>query len=131
MNNDKLSNEQRDYLRQKSEALAGKYSPIPHWIYRELLPELTAKYSGRDARDCLTLYMYMHAYTNGQSEGSAYLWAYPSVEQIRDHTGIHGDRIKKLCDILVSEGVMMTKRIPWYGHTKKMYMPLFERKTLS
>jgi len=129
MNEEKLTNEQREALRQKQAVLDnGHYSPIPHWIYRELLPELTAKYDGQTARDCLTLYMYIHAYTNGQSENEAYLWAFPSVKQIREDTGIHGDRIKGLFDILVSEGVLITKRVPWHGHSKKMYMPLYQRK---
>ena len=123
---ERLSDEQREYLRQKEAALVGKYVPVPHSIYRELLPELKAKYDGQTARDCLTLYMYMHAYTDGQSEGSAYLWAFPNVEQIVEDTGIHRNRIKKLTDILESEGVLVTKKIPWYGHTKKLYMPLYE-----
>jgi hypothetical protein len=119
------SDDQRKYLRQKDEVLRGRYTPIPHDIYRELMPALKDKYDGQTARDCLVLYMYVHAYTNGQSEGTAYLWAFPSVKQIRRDTGIHGDRIKGLFDILVAEGVMVVKYIPWYGHSKKMYMPLF------
>lgn len=82
MNDEKLTVEQREALRQKQSVLNnGQYTPIPHWIYRELLPELTAKYDGQTARDCLTLYMYVHAYVNGQSEGSAYMWAYPNVKK--------------------------------------------------
>ncbi|MDR4318690.1 Uncharacterised protein [Niallia circulans] len=123
-----LSKEQLEAMRQKERVLKGGYAPIPHFIYRELLPELKTKYDGKKARDCLTLYMYVHAYVNGQSEQQAYLWAFPSVTQIAEDTGIHKDRIKGLFDILVSEGVMITRKIPWYGHTKKMYMPLYERK---
>lgn len=126
-----LSQDQREALRQKERVLNAKeggFVPVPHWVYRELLPELRAKYDGQTARDCLVLYGYMHAYTNGQSGGSAYMWAFPSVVQIAGDTGIHKDRIKGLVDILVSEGVMITRKIPWYGHTKKMYMPLYERK---
>ncbi|MFS0562610.1 hypothetical protein AB1K91_17930 [Terribacillus sp. 179-K 1B1 HS] len=131
--NDRLTDEQIEAQRQKDALLSGDkgYAPIPHWIYRELLPELKDKYDGQTARDCLTLYMYCHAYVNGQSGGSAYLWAYPNVSQINADTGIHGDRIKKLFDILTSEGVMVTRRIPWYGHSKKMYMPLYERRKNS
>ncbi|MEI5905629.1 hypothetical protein WAK64_00935 [Bacillus spongiae] len=55
-----------------------------------------AKYDGRQtARDCLALYMYVHAYMNGQSEG-----------------------------------VMRTKKISWYGQTKKMYILLYERREM-
>lgn len=123
-----LSKEQLESMRQKERVLHGGYAPIPHFIFRELLPELKMKYGGQTARDCLTLYMYVHAYVNGQSEQQAYLWAFPNVTKIAEDTGIHKDRIKGLFDILVSEGVMITRKIPWYGHTKKMYMPLYERK---
>jgi hypothetical protein len=123
------SKEASEALRQKDHVLsAGSYAIIPHDIYRKLLPDLKAKYDGQTARDCVVLYGYMHAYTNGQSEGSAYMWAFPTVDQIIEDTGIHRNRIKGLTDILVHEGIMMTKKIPWYGHTKKMYMPLYERK---
>lgn len=122
-------NDAAEALRQKDRLLAeGKYAVIPHDIYRRLLPELKAKYDGQTARDCVVLYGYMHAYTNGQSEGSAYMWAFPTLEQIVEDTGIHRNRVKKLADILAHEGVMKTKKIPWYGHTKKMYLPLYERR---
>lgn len=121
-------NEKEKALNQKEQLLtSGGYAPIPHFIYRELLPELKEKYDGKTARDCVLLYGYMHAFVNGQSEGQAYMWAFPSVVQIADDTGIHKDRIKGLVDILVSEGVMVTKKIPWHGHSKKMYLPLYER----
>jgi hypothetical protein len=120
----------KEALRQKKYVLAKEnrvgYAPIPHDIYRKVLPELKAKYDGQTARDCVLLYGYLHAYTNGQSDGDAYMWAYPTVKQINEDTGIHGDRIKKLSDILVSEGLIKTERIPWYGHTKKMYLPLYQ-----
>jgi hypothetical protein len=123
------SKEAAEALRQKEHVLlVGSYAIIPHDIYRSLLPELKAKYDGQTARDCIILYGYMHAYTNGQSEGSAYMWAFPTLDQIVEDTGIHRNRVKGLTDILVHEGIMLTKKIPWYGHTKKMYMPLYERK---
>lgn len=125
----KLSELQREALRQKDEVLDnGGYAPIPHELYREILPELVTKYDGQTARDCLTLYMYMHAYVNGETGKQAYMWAFPTVKQIREHTGIHGDRIKGLFDILVAEGLMVTRMIPWNGNSKKMYMPLYTRK---
>lgn len=130
MTDEKLTEEQRRHVSQKADVLNGSYTPIPHELYREVLPDLVAKYDGQTARDCLVLYGYMHAYTNGASAGAAYLWAYPTVKQIREHTGIHGDRIKRLVDILASEGLLVTRKIPWYGHSKKMYMPMFRRDLL-
>jgi hypothetical protein len=127
------SNENDDGRRkaqaQKERLLSGGkgYTPTPHWIYRDWLPELKEKYDGQTARDCVILLGYMHAYANGQSGGDVYMWAFPNVVQVAQDTGIHKDRIKGLVDILVSEGVMVTQRKKWYGHTKKMYLPLFER----
>ncbi|MFJ7855285.1 hypothetical protein ACIQX3_21340 [Peribacillus frigoritolerans] len=122
-------------LRQKKFILSKEnrigYAPIPHDIYRKLLPELKEKYNGQTARDCVLLYGYMQAFVNGESEKDVYMWAYPTVTQIVEDTGIHKDRVKKLIDILISEGVMKVRRIPWYGHTKKMYLPLYLRDTAS
>jgi hypothetical protein len=70
----------------------------------------------------------MHAYVNGQTGGSAYMWAFPTLNKIVEDTGIHRNRVKGLIDILKSEGLMESKKIPWNGHAKKMYMPLYDRK---
>ncbi|MBT2682646.1 hypothetical protein [Bacillus sp. ISL-37] len=119
---------QKDYVLNKNNGIG--YAPIPHNIYRKLLPQLKAKYDGQTARDCLFLYGYFQANVNGQSEGSAYMWAFPNVVQIAEDTGIHKDRIKGLVDILESEGLLVSRRIPWYGHTKKMYMPFYMPRKL-
>lgn len=124
--NPKLTAEQIEALRQKERVLNGVgYAVIPHDIYRKVLPELTAKYDGRTARDCIVLYGYMHAYTNGTTGKEAYLWAYPTVDQIVADTGIKRNRVNPLITLLESEGLVITRKIPWYGHTKKMYMPLY------
>ncbi|WP_449601050.1 hypothetical protein [Paenibacillus sp. Marseille-Q9583] len=103
----------------------GGYTPVPHDLFRTVLPDLHARYSKPDARDALFLLMYLHAYVNGTSANEYYMWAFPTVAQIRIATGIHVDRIKPLCDILEREGLLITKRIPWSGNTKKLYLPLF------
>lgn len=125
---DSLTDEQREALRQKQVVLDnGQYTPIPHDIFRNLLPELTAKYDGRTARDCLAVYMYLHAHVNGQSAKDEYMWAFPKVDTIEVDLGIKRNRIKGLVDILIAEGLMKTRNIPWNGHTKKLYLPLFIR----
>lgn len=113
--------------RQKERLLGGDapYAPIPHDIYHKVLPELTAKYDGRTARDCLLIYCYMHAHVNGQSESEAYMWAYPTLDKIVSDTGIKRHRVKGLTEILEAEGLLITRKIPWHGHMKKMYMPLY------
>ncbi|PAD35966.1 hypothetical protein [Terribacillus saccharophilus] len=131
-NESKLTGLQREAKRQKQAVLEnGKYAPIPHRIYREVLPELKEKYDGQTARDCLTLYMYCHAYVNGLSDTAEYYWAYPTVKKIIEDTGLHKDRIKGLFDVLETEGLMITRKVPRNGHAKKMYMPLYESKETS
>jgi len=103
----------------------GGYVPIPHAVYRTHLRDLIAKYDGKTARDALTIYMYLHAYVNGTESNDWYMWAFPNVEQIREDTGIHGDRIAPLVRILESEGLIITKMIPWMGNAKKMYLPFY------
>lgn len=129
-----LTQEQREAVRQKDYVLSKGnkvgYAPIPHTLYQRVLPELVAKYDGQTARDCVFLYTYIHAYVHGTSGKNEYMWAFPTVKKIREDTGIHGDRIKGLFDILESEGLILTRKIPWYGHTKKMYMPLYPKQLL-
>jgi hypothetical protein len=118
--------------RQKERVLdAGGYAVIPHDIYRKVLPEMKAKYDGQTARDCILLYSYLHAYVNGQSEGDAYMWAWPTLNQIVEDTGIHRNRVKVLTDILVSERLLVTQKVPWHGHTKKMFLPLYSPSIIS
>lgn len=113
-------------IRQKETVLErGGYSPSLHDLFRVQLPELSAKYDKRAARDAIFLLLYLHAYVNGTEANDYYMWAFPTVEQIREGTGIHGDRINPLCRILESEGLLITKMIKWRGNPKKMYLPLF------
>jgi murein endopeptidase len=124
-----MNEKQVKALRQKAYVLASDnkvgYAPIPHDLYRKTLPEMTAKYDGRTARDCIALYGYLHAHVNGESTKDTYMWAYPTIDAIEADLGIKRSRIKKLADILTAEGLLLTEKRPWYGHTKKMYMPLY------
>jgi hypothetical protein len=115
-------------LQQKKRVLDDGYTPTPHYIYRDLLPELVAKYDGMTARDCIVLLGYFHAYVNGESNKDTYMWAYPNVSQIAANTGIDGNRVAPLVNVLETEGLLITKKITWNGHQKKMYMPLYEWK---
>lgn len=131
MNDEKLTEEQRMALRQKDAVLdRGTYATIPHKLYREELVRLGESYSKADARDMVFLYTYLHAYVNGTVGKTAYMWAFPNVAQIAKETGIHKDRIKPLVDAMEAEGLLLTRKIPWYGNTKKMYMPLVPDRLL-
>ena len=122
----KLTKEQAEAIRRKQEVLyRGLYTPIPHSLYQRELPRLQSIYGRTDARDAIFIYTFLHAYVNGEASNEAYMWAFPNVKQLREDTGIHGDRIKPLVDILVEEELILTKYIPWNGSRKKMYMPLY------
>ncbi|MED1802920.1 hypothetical protein [Brevibacillus porteri] len=128
----KLIEPARMALAQKHRSLSeggGGFTPIPHAIYREIMPELTAKYDGATARDALTIYMYLQAHAHGKETNDFYMWAYPTVEQIRRDTGIHGDRIRPLVSVLETEGLVVTALVPWMGNVKKLYLPLYYPKT--
>ncbi|MCK6076272.1 hypothetical protein [Paenibacillus silvae] len=115
-------------VRQKAKVLEsehGGYSPSLHSLFRVHLKELGDKYQKNDARDAIFLLLYLHSYVNGTESNDFYMWAFPTVKQIRGDTGIHGDRINPLCRILEVEGLLITKKIPWNGNTKKLYLPLF------
>lgn len=129
-NQAKLSAEQTEFLRQKEYVLERGnrvgYAPIPHSLYQQTLPMLAEKYGKADARDAVFLYTYLHAYMNGSSDKAYYLWAFPSVADIADVTGIAKDRMKPLIDVLIAEGLMRTKYVWFNGNRKKMFMPLYE-----
>lgn len=120
-----LSKEQAEASRRKESVLAsGLYTPIPHRLYREILPDLQRKYGARDARDAIFLYTYLHAYVNGQSDKDVYMWAFLTVDQIVEGTGIDRNRVKPLCDILENEALLRTEMKRTATGRKKFYMPL-------
>lgn len=115
-------------IKQKESVLESKkggYSPSLHSLYQDVLPALRKKYDGADARDAIFLLGYLHAWTNGTSANEYYMWAFPTVKQLREDTGIHGDRINPLCTILEDEGLLITRQMPWKGNVKKFYLPLY------
>jgi|SRR5690625_4709805 len=120
-----LTKDQAEALRRKQAVLDhGLYTPIPHELYREKMPELQARYDKQDVRDALFIYAFLHAYVNGQSEKDVYMWAYLSVKQIAERTGIDRNRVKPLCDILENEGLLKTDMKRTATGRKKFYMPL-------
>lgn len=115
-------------VKQKADVLEsgrGGYSPSLHSLFRVHLRELSDKYEKIKSRDAIFLLLYLHSYVNGTESNDLYMWAFPTVKQIRKETGIHGDRLSTLCKILESEGLLITKMVPWRGNTKKLYLPLF------
>ena len=120
-----LSKEQAEALRRKQAVLdRGLYAPIPHELYREKMPEMQAKYDKQDVRDALFIYTFLHAYVNGESEKEVYMWAFLTVKQIAERTGIDRNRVKPLCDILENESLLKTETKRTATGRKKFYMPL-------
>ena len=120
-----LTKEQAEAIRRKQAVLdGGMYTPIPHGLYREKLPQMQAEYGKTDARDALFIYGYLHAYVNGESDKDVYLWTYLTVDQIVERTGIDRNRVKPLCDILEKEGLLRTEMKRTATGRKKFYMPL-------
>src|SRR5690625_6366845 len=101
-----LTKDQAEALRRKQAVLDhGLYTPIPHELYREKMPELQARYDKQDVRDALFIYAFLHAYVNGQSEKDVYMWAYLSVKQIRseEHTSELQSRGHLVCRLLLEK----------------------------
>src|SRR5690625_3384536 len=120
-----LSKEQSEALRRKQAVLdRGLYTTISHELYREKMPEMQARYDKQDVRDALFIYTFLHAYVNGESEKDVYMWAFLTVKQIAERTGIDRNRVKPLCDILENESLLKTETKRTATGRKKFYMPL-------
>ena|SRR5690625_3617040 len=120
-----LTDKQAEALRRKQEALdRGLYTPIPHALYRDRLPTMIERYNKQDVRDALFIYGLLCAYVNGQSDKDVYMWAFLTVDQIADMSGIDRNRIKRLSDILEDEALIYTEMKRVANGRKKFYMPL-------
>ncbi len=122
----------KDLTREQAEALSrkqaildrGLYAPIPHDLYREKMPAMHDKYDKQDVRDALFIYAFLQAYVNGESDKDVYMWAFLTVKQIAEKTGIDRNRVKPLCDILEIEGLVKTEMKRTATGRKKFYLPL-------
>lgn len=120
---------------QKERVLGGAttgYEPHMHDLYRKLAPDLTAKYGGRTARDCVFLLGYLHAHRLG--EGAAREkridkrligWAFPKDNDIREQVGLSHDKLRELREILVSERLVIVKKRHYDRHPKLYYLPFY------
>ena len=109
------------YEQQKNKVLEdGGYTVLPHKIFQELLPKLLENYKGRDVRDALTLFLYLHAHVNNETK-----WAFPNFNALVKDTGIHRSRISDLIKLLEKEGLIETEKITYNGREKRRYRPYF------
>lgn len=123
-----MNEDQREAKRQKERLLSeGGYAITPHTLYREVMPELKAKYNAQTAQACVLMYGYLQAYVNGESDKSTYMWAFPTQVQIEQDTGIKRNRHVRITEILASEGLIKTRKEYRSGREKLYYLPLYYR----
>lgn len=98
---------------------AGGNAPVPHDLYRRLIP-LVRQYD-KGYGDIAQLYLYLLANVNGQPDNPRYMSAWPSVIKIAADTGIGRNRVPRLAGVLEAVGLIevdyeqqATKRLKFY-----------------
>lgn len=98
----------------------GGYMAIPNDMLRKQLPFLVQRY-GKDGSDAVLLWTYLRSYANGDRDSDAWLWSYPSREQIICDTGIGKNRLSRIIGILEAEGLLITTLVSRPGKPKKRF----------
>ncbi|MBA4542906.1 hypothetical protein H1164_08325 [Thermoactinomyces daqus] len=121
----KQSVKKSEEQRKKLECGDIKFGMFPLFAYQKKLPAMLKKYKKSDARDAIVLYMFYLSMVcripGHELEGCAF----PSMDQITKNTGVHRSRIAKLNEILVKEQLIEQFKIPYEGHAKNVYVPMF------
>lgn len=119
-----LSELAAESLRKKTEALdRGQYSPIPHDLFRRLVP-IAREYDKSNVHIAM-LYTYLLSHVNGQPDNDRYMSAFPSVQRIADETGIGKNRIRRLCDVLEAVGLIKSAYDYTSNKRDKLYYPQY------
>lgn len=110
--------------RRKSACLErGHYAPIPHDLFRRLVP-IAREYDKGNVH-MAALYTYLLAMVNGQPDNDRYMSAFPSVQRIADETGIGRNRVKPLCDVLEAVGLVKSAMDYTSNKRDKLYYPQY------
>lgn len=110
--------------RRKSACLErGHYAPIPHDLFRRLVP-IAREYDKGNVH-MAALYTYLLALVNGQPDNDRYMSAFPSVQRIADETGIGRNRVKPLCDVLEAVGLVKSAMDYTSNKRDKLYYPQY------
>lgn len=99
------------------------YAPIPHDLYRRLVP-IAREYEKGNV-DIVPLYTYLLANVNGQRDNDRYMSAFPSVDRISADTGIGRNRVAKLANVLVAVGLLKTAYDYTSNKREKLYYPMY------
>lgn len=111
-------------LRRKTDCLErGYYAPIPHDLYRRIIP-IAREYDKSNAH-IAALYTYLLSLVNGQPDNDRYMSAFPSVQRIADETGIGRNRIRPLCDVLEAVGLVKSAFDYTSNKRDKLYYPQY------
>ncbi|AHV98998.1 hypothetical protein [Paenibacillus sabinae] len=101
----------------------GHYAPVPHDLFRRLIP-IAREYDKGNVH-MAALYTYLLAMVNGQPDNDRYMSAFPSVQRIADETGIGRNRIKPLCDVLEAVGLVKSAMDYTSNKRDKLYYPQY------
>ncbi|WP_412675287.1 helix-turn-helix domain-containing protein [Bacillus nakamurai] len=107
---------------QKENGLTGN-APIPHDLWRRLVPIAREYEKGNGA--IAQLYTYLLAHVNGKPDNDRYMSAFPSVEKIAEDTGIGRNRIARLANVLEAVGLLKTAYDYASNKREKLYYPQY------
>lgn len=111
-------------IHRKATALQdGFNAPIPHDLWRRIIPIACEYERGNTA--IATLYTYLLAHVNGQTTNDRYMAAFTSVQRIADETGIGRNRIANLSNVLEAVGLLVTCYDYKSNKRDKLYYPLY------
>jgi hypothetical protein len=116
---DTMTAGKRALQRKQACLVAGGNAPVPHDLFRRLIP--LARQYDKGYGDIAQLYLYLLANVNGQPANARYMSAWPSVLTIAAETGIGRNRVPKLVSVLEAVGLVeveyeqqATKRLKFY-----------------
>lgn len=111
-------------IQRKKDAMAiGYNAPIPHDLWRRIIP-IARQYKSSNG-DIATLYTYLLSNVNGQPENDRYMAAFTSVQRIADETGLGRNRIAYLSNVLEACGLLRTCYDYRTNKRDKLYYPLY------
>ncbi|QHA36866.1 hypothetical protein D5E69_14280 [Rossellomorea marisflavi] len=99
------------------------YAPVPHDLYRRLVP-IAREYQKSNV-DIVPLYTYLLSNVNGRRDNDRYMSAFTSVERIAADTGIGRNRIAKLSSVLEAIGLIKTVYDYTSNKRDKLYFPMY------
>lgn len=119
---------------QKSVVLSrkkGGYEPHLHSLYREVLPDLTARHGAQKGRNMITLLAFLHAHKVGQPDEAKGIpkeivgWAFVSNRYICDMLAMKENTLISLKKALKEERLVIIRKSPYKGNEKDYYLPFY------